>query len=246
MGKKKKKKGGGGGPSGQEWLTTYSDMVTLVLCFFAIMFNPDEVTPSTVSQISVSFLARGMGAQAGGNTLSIGRLAEMGNNILSLPSTDKGKSLGTALKKAVSLFTPEIKSKKISVTSDERGIIISLASDAFFEPASAVINIESTRDILLRLGALLNSPEVAGRKFRVEGHTDTTPIDPAGPWESNWELSTARSIAVLKYMLGVGVEEKRFQVAGFADTAPVSSDDTPEGRANNRRVDVIILDDAHL
>ncbi|MDR0552051.1 MAG: flagellar motor protein MotB [Spirochaetaceae bacterium] len=243
---KKKKKGGGGGPSGQEWLTTYSDMVTLVLCFFAIMFNPDEVTPASISQITASFFARGMGAQAGGNTLAVGRLAELGNSILSLPSMDKGKSLGTALKKAVSLFAPEVKQKKMSVTSDERGIIISLASDAFFRPASAVINIEATRDILLRLGTLLESPEVAGRKFRIEGHTDSTAIDPEGPWESNWELSTARSIAVLKYLTGLGVEEKRFQVAGFADTMPISADDTPEGRAYNRRVDVIILDDAHL
>jgi chemotaxis protein MotB len=243
---RKKKKGGGGGPSGQEWLTTYSDMVTLVLCFFAIMFNPDEVTPSTMSQITVSFLARGMGAQAGGNTLSVGRLAEMGNNILSLPATDKGTSLGTALKKAVSLFTPEVKQKKMAITSDERGIIISLASDAFFAPASAVINIEATRDILLRLGTLLASNDLAGRKFRIEGHTDSTPIDPAGPWESNWELSAARSIAVLKYLTGVGIPDRRFQVAGFADTMPVSADDTPEGRAYNRRVDVIILDDAHL
>ncbi|MDR2490096.1 MAG: flagellar motor protein MotB [Spirochaetaceae bacterium] len=243
---KKKKKGGGGGPSGQEWLTTYSDMVTLVLCFFAIMFNPDEVVPSTMAQITVSFMARGMGAQAGGNTLSVGKLAEMGNNILSLPSTDKGKSLGTALKKAVSLFTPEIKQKKMTVTSDERGIIISLASDAFFAPASAVINIEATRDILLRLGTLLASPEVQGRKFRIEGHTDSVGIDPNGPWESNWELSTARSIAVLKYLTGLGLPDRNFQVAGFADTVPISTDDTPEGRAYNRRVDIIILDDAHL
>jgi chemotaxis protein MotB len=93
---------------------------------------------------------------------------------------------------------------------------------------------------------LLASDDVRGRKFRVEGHTDSTPIDPAGPWESNWELSTARSIAVLHYLTGLGIEEKRFQVAGFADTMPVARDDTREGRAYNRRVDVVILDDAHL
>jgi chemotaxis protein MotB len=154
MGKKKEKKGGGG-PTGQEWLTTYSDMVTLVLCFFAIMFNPDEVTPSSMAQISVSFMARGMGSNSGGNTLSVGRMAELGNNITSMPATDRGKSLGTALKKAVSLFAPEVHTKKMTITADERGIVISLASDAFFAPASARINIESTRDILLRLGTLL-------------------------------------------------------------------------------------------
>ncbi|MDR2659480.1 MAG: flagellar motor protein MotB [Spirochaetaceae bacterium] len=244
MAKKKKKKSEG--PSGNEWLTTYSDMVTLVLCFFAIMFNPDEVTPSTMSQLSVSFMTQGMGSSAGGNTLSVGRFAELGNNINSLPANDRGKSLGTALRKATSIFTPEIKSKKVSVSSDERGIIISLAADAFFAPASAVINIESTRDTLLRLGQLLASSDLAGRKFRIEGHTDSTPIDPAGPWESNWQLSAMRAINVLHYLTDLGISENRFQVAGFADTVPVSRDDTPEGRAYNRRVDIVILDEAHL
>ncbi|MDR2444425.1 MAG: flagellar motor protein MotB [Spirochaetaceae bacterium] len=243
---KKKKKEGAGEPSGQEWLTTYSDMVTLVLCFFAVMFNPDEVTPSAMTQLSVSFMARGMGANQGGNTLSLGRYAELGNNVNSLPSTSRGKSLGTALEKATSIFAPEVKSKKMTVTSDERGVIISLASDAFFAPASAVINFETTRNILLRLGQLLASGDLAGRKFRIEGHTDSTPIDPEGPWESNWHLSAMRAINVLHYLTDLGISEKRFQVAGFADTMPVSSDDTAEGRAYNRRVDIVILDEAHL
>jgi chemotaxis protein MotB len=244
MAKKKKKEGGG--PTGQEWLTTYSDMVTLVLCFFAIMFNPDEVTPSSMAQLTISFQARGMGANIGGNTVSPGRMADLGHNVMSLPASDKGKSLGTAYKKAVSLFTPEIRSKKMTVSSDERGIVISLASDVFFEPASARINVAQSQDILLRLGALLDSKEVAGRKFRIEGHTDSTPIDPDGPWTSNWQLSSMRSIAVLNYLTAMGISDRRFQVTGFADTVPIASDDTPEGRAFNRRVDVVILDEGHL
>ncbi|MDR1058937.1 MAG: OmpA family protein, partial [Treponema sp.] len=123
-----------------------------------------------------------------------------------------------------------------------------LASDAFFNPASARINMEETRDILIRLGALLNSGEddMRDRKFRIEGHTDDEATDPNGPWQDNWELSTARAIAVLRYLTEIGVDEKRFQVAGFADTMPLSSNLTAEGRANNRRVDVIILDSGHL
>jgi chemotaxis protein MotB len=182
----------------------------------------------------------------GGATLTAGRNADLGNTIMSLPSSEKGRSLSTAKKKATSLFAPEVKSNKIRVTVDERGLVISLASDAFFAPASARVNIEETRDILLRLGALLNSEELQKRKFRIEGHTDSSPVDPNGPWPSNWELSTARSINVLKYLTDIGVEEKRFQVAGFADTVPIASNDTPEGRAYNRRVDIVILDEGHL
>ncbi|MCL1835911.1 MAG: flagellar motor protein MotB [Treponema sp.] len=233
-------------PNAQAWLTTYSDMVTLMLCFFVIMFNPDEVTQSQLDAISTSMQTGGLGALAGGLTLSSGRSANLGSTIMSLPSTERGHSLGTALRKAVSVFSPEVHSNKIRITHDERGIVITLASDAFFNPASARINMESTRDILLRLGSYLASSDLRGRKFRIEGHTDAVDVDPAGPWDSNWELSAARSISILHYLADLGIEERRFQVAGFADTAPIATNETPEGRAYNRRVDIIILDDAHL
>jgi chemotaxis protein MotB len=241
----RKKKADAGGVGG-EWIVTYSDMVTLMLCFFVALFNPDEVDPAQLAAMISAFNNTGLGASFGGNTLTAGKSADLGNTIMSLPSQDRGRSLGTALKRATSMFQPEIRSNKVRVTHDERGLIISLASDAFFNPASARINIEETRDILLRLGTLLASDEVAGRKFRIEGHTDDAPVDPDGPWESNWELSTRRSISVLHYLTGIGVAENRFQVAGFADTMPISRNDTPEGRAYNRRVDVVILDEGHL
>jgi chemotaxis protein MotB len=242
MAKKKKEAGGSGG----EWIVTYSDMVTLMLCFFVALFNPDESDPAQLAAMMSSFNNIGMGASTGGNTLSAGKNADLGNNVNSLPSMERGRSLGTALKKAVSLFNMEVRSNKIQVTHDERGLVITLASDAFFAPASARVNIEETRDILLRLGSFLSSDDIGQRKLRIEGHTDAVPVDPAGPWESNWELSTARSINVLHYLTDIGVEEDRFQVAGFADTMPVSRSDTPEGRAYNRRVDIIILDEGHL
>jgi chemotaxis protein MotB len=243
MAKKKKPDAGG---AGGEWIVTYSDMVTLMLCFFVALFNPDESPAEALAAMAAAFNNQGLGANIGGNTLSVGKSADLGNTISALPAMERGTSLGTALRKAVSLFNPEVKSNKVKVTHDERGLVISLASDAFFNPASARINVEQTRDILLRLGTLLASEDLAGRKFRVEGHTDDVPVDPAGPWESNWQLSTERSISVLQYLTDIGIDERRFQVAGFAATMPIASNDTAEGRAYNRRVDVIILDDGHL
>lgn len=244
MGKKKKKKPDAGGAGG-EWIVTYSDMVTLMLCFFVALFNPDDSDPVQLQQMISAFNAIGMGSSTGGNTMAPGKSADLGNTVLSLPSMDRGKNLGTALKRAVSLFQPEVKSNKVRVTQDERAVIISFASDIFFAPASAELNIEESRDILLRLASLLNSQEIRGRRFRIEGHTDSSDTDPS-IWPSNWELSTARSLAVLHYLADIGVDENRFQVAGFAATMPISRDDTPEGRMNNRRVDVVILDEAHL
>ncbi len=243
MAKKKKEMAVGGIG---EWVVTYGDMVTLLLCFFVALFDTTEAEVVQTEMMISSLNNIGMGGATGGATLASGKLAELGNTVATLPSMEKGRSLGTALKKAVSLFQPEIKSNKVRVSSNERGIVISLASDAFFRPASAQINIEETRELLVRLAALLASDELKDRKFAIEGHTDSAPVDPSGPWKSNWELSAARSINTLKYLADFGVDERRFRVAGFADTVPLASNDTEEGRAYNRRVDIVILDEAHL
>jgi len=242
--RRQKREGKAMDPNG--WLLTYSDMITLLMCFFVIFFNPDDITQERLEAIVAAMRPGGIGALAGGLTLSSGRSADLGNTIMTLPSMERGRVMGQALRRAVSVFSPEIRSNMIRVTHDERGIVITLASDAFFHPASARINIEQTRDTLLRLGSYLASPELEGRSFRIEGHTDSIPVDPAGPWDSNWELSALRSINVLHYLVDLGIDENRFQVAGFADTRPVLSNDTPQGRAHNRRVDVIIIDDGHL
>jgi len=233
-------------PTPSTWLNTYSDMITLCLCFFVILFNPDEVTQAQLDAIAEAIRTGGIGSMAGGLTLSAGRMAELGNTIMSLPSMERGRVMGTAMRKAISVFSPEIRSNKVKITHDERGLVITLAGDALFNPASARINIEATRDMLMRLATYLSSDELRGKKFRIEGHTDAVDIDPSGPWEDNWQLSSERSRAVLRYLAALGIDERRFQIAGFADTMPLASNNTEEGRAMNRRVDVIILDEGHL
>jgi len=242
--RKRKVEGKAVDPNG--WLLTYADMITLLMCFFVIFFNPDDITQEQLEAIVAGLRPGGIGVLAGGLTLSSGRSADLGNTIMTLPSMERGRMMGTALRRAVSVFSPEIRSNMIRVTHDERGIVITLASDAFFHPASARINIEQTRDTLLRLGSFMASEELAGRTFRIEGHADNIPVDPAGPWDSNWELSSMRAINVLHYLADLGIDETRFQVAGFSDTRPLASNATPQGRAYNRRVDIIIVDDGHL
>jgi len=244
MAKKKAKKDAGEVKQG--WIVTYADLISLLLCFFVALFNPDDIDPVQLEALISAFHNRGQGVQFGGNTLSPGRSADLGNTIAALPSMDHGRVLGHALRRAVSLFTPEVRSNMVRITQDERGVIISLASDAFFHPASARINIEETREVLIRAAALLNSNEVGGRRIRLEGHTDAVPVDPAGPWQDNWHLSTERSRMVLRYLADFGVDERRFQISGFADTMPVASNETEQGRAFNRRVDIVIIDAAHL
>lgn len=237
--KKKKKCPPAGSPA---WMTTYGDMVTLLLTFFVMLYNTATPEEEKLKLVLAAF--SGLGMYEGGKTLQAGQLADLGNTIMSLPSTESGRALDKARKKAVSQFQPEIKTKKVRVQEDERGLIISLAADSFFEPASAEVRLEESRETLQKLASLLNSMEE--RKFRIEGHTDSNPTDPDGPWRTNWELSTARSTNVLHYLVDFGVEEDQFQVAGFADTVPLASENTEEGRAYNRRVDIIILSEGHL
>ncbi|MBR6582794.1 MAG: flagellar motor protein MotB [Treponema sp.] len=229
----------------QSWLGTYGDMITLMLCFFVALYNPSEIDVTQMATITQSLQMNQTETITGGLSLSAGQLSDLGNKINSLPSLEKGKSLGTAKKKAVSLFAPDVKSNKITITSDERGLIITLLSDNFFEEGSAELNIEETRDTLLRLAEFFKSDEIKNKRFRIEGHTDNV-IANSEKYPSNWELSAERAINVLHYLADYGVNENSFSVAGYADTRPKFSNDTAEGRAYNRRVDIIILDEGHF
>ncbi|MBN1698336.1 MAG: flagellar motor protein MotB [Spirochaetales bacterium] len=227
-----------------DWLLTYGDMTTLLLTFFIFMFTLAEIEGSELRMILAAF--QGLGSLRGGNTLQEGKLAELGNAIMTLPSMERGRALDKARKRAKSLFQVDVKTEKVRIKEDERGLIISLAADTYFREGSAEIDIEETREVLKNVAKLLKAPELKGTKFRIEGHTDSVPTDPRGEYPTNWELSTARSINVLKYLVQYQVDEKQFQVAGFSDTVPLYSNDTPEGRAANRRVDIVVLTEGHL
>jgi len=238
MGRKKRE----ASKASSAWLNSYGDMITLMLCFFVMLYNPTEVDAVQLAALTASLQGD---PNAGGQSLSAGRMADLGNTINSLPAMEKGKSLGLAVKKAVSLFAPEIKTNKITLSSDERGLVITLAADSFFAPGSADLRIEETRETILRLAQFLSSAELKDRRFRIEGHTDNMPVSNS-KFASNWELSTARSTNVLHFLSDFGINEKQFSVAGYADTRSKVSNDTAEGRAYNRRVDIIILDEGHF
>ena len=225
-----------------DWLLTYGDMVTLLLTFFVMLFTVSEVDEHRLQLIIAAF--SGLGVLEGGNTLEPGELAEMGHTIMQLPSQERGRALDNARKEAISQFQPEIKTQKVRVTVDERGLVISLAADSFFKEASAEVDIEASRILLQRIAGLLNTlPE---SKFALEGHTDAIPTDPDSDYETNWELSSARATNVLHYLVDFGADESKFQIRGYAATMPLMSNDTREGRAYNRRIDIVILSEGHL
>jgi chemotaxis protein MotB len=238
---KKAKKVDEGAPT---WMTSFADMTNLVLCFFVMLYAFSQQNP--VKNDAMLGVFKALGPMEGGQTLQAGKMTELGNTVQSLPSMEKGESSGKSVKLAVAMFQQEIATKKVRIKEDERGLIVSLAADTFFKPTSAEIDIETARPILQKVANFLSVDRFAKSKFRIEGHTDSVATEPNGPYPSNWELSALRSINVLKYLVEYGDNEKQFQVAGFADTVPLLSNETEEGRAYNRRVDIVILAEGHL
>lgn len=251
FGKKAKKAGDKAdtpGPSVAMWMATYSDMVTLLLTFFIMLLaTMSESTSDSKMQLIATAFVGSFGAMPGGMTLQDSKLVYAGASVQTLPSTEQGFSTAKKTDAASSVLEADIMSDRIRVTEDERGFVISLGADYFFDPSSDVIpNTQENAESFIRLAALLGGLD---NEIRIEGHTDAGALVPGGTtaleFGSNWGLSSARAIAVLRKLMEndqVGsINRDQFSIAGFADTRPVASNDTPSGRALNRRVDIIII-----
>jgi chemotaxis protein MotB len=236
MGRKKEKPG-----KAPSWITTMSDLNNLLLCFFILLYILTDVQVENIPRFFPSPFQGGLGPMSGGNSLEPGQLAEMGSRIESLPSSEKGQSLAKAVEKAVSLFQPEILAKKMKIQLEERGIVITLGSDFYFKPGSAELN-QNGIEVLQKI---YKAFELLPNKIRIEGHTDNTTI-PFGSelskqYPTNWDLSAKRAINVLLYLEFLGIPSKRLSAVAYGDTRPIETNETPEGRAYNRRVEIVIM-----
>ncbi|BCR21718.1 flagellar motor protein MotB [Borrelia sp. HM] len=236
-----------------EYMLTYGDMVTLLLVFFVTMFSLNDILfqENVLKIVSASFT--GSGVFRGGKTLDINRLSYLSNNFLSLPSTEKNKQASQASKnKAIIEFIEKIQSNKVVVKQHERGVVVSLLADAFFDSASAEVKLDNNRETIQNIASFIGFLDNQGYNFKIEGHTDNVDVDMNGIWKSNWELSSARAVNMLEQILNYTDHSKlksiesKFEVSGFSGSRPVATDDTPEGRAYNRRIDILITSDASL
>ena len=219
-------------------------MITLLLAFFIALFTIATIDGHEIRLILSAF--PGLGTLSGGNTLEEGVLPELGSVVLSLPANSRNRRLDEATVAARSQILGTLRTRNVIIRQEERGLVVSLAADVYYQPSSAEVDIDNVRETLQTIALLLQSPEYDGRTFRIEGHTDNVIPDPAGEWDSNWELSAARSVDILRYLTDYGVNEQQFQIMGLADTRPIADNSTIQGRAANRRVDIVILNDGHL
>jgi chemotaxis protein MotB len=148
------------------------------------------------------------------------------------------KSLGTLKNEVESLVGAEALKGSVRTRLDSRGLIISLGEIGFFDSGNDELRPEG-RALLDTLATSLVSLD---NHIRIEGHTDNVPIR-TSRFPSNWELSTARATTIVSYLVtNFGFAPDRLSAAGYAEFRPSSSNETVEGRARNRRVDIIVMD----
>ncbi|HCL55540.1 MAG TPA: flagellar motor protein MotB [Spirochaetia bacterium] len=238
------------------WMVTFGDMNSLLLTFFIMLLAQAEINPIKVQQMMMSFETRfGAGFFDGGMTFSKGKLAELGMTIQSLPSTKEGSQLDKALQAAISILESEIKAKKVIVKEDERGLVISIVGDMFFEPGDAELLAE-TKKLLDKVTKLVLDLKYTGQdnKIEVEGFADSGQIPPTSPYfgkfPTNLDLASARSNNVIKYFWASGISPIRqykgksyakFKSVSYGEFQPVEANVSPEERAYNRRVDIVFV-----
>ena len=200
----------------QEWLLTYSDMITLLLAFFAMLI--------AVSQTDIALweqMKQGMRSDVAGKEKVETPLAEIKIDLDSLLLEERNQGL-------------------VGIVLDKNGIVLSFNSSSLYNSGEAIL-LPSGERIITKVTQALNALGYYQFRVDVEGHTDNVPINtPRFP--SNWELSVARASEVVKFFILEGVDADRLKASGYADTKPVLPHvdefgrDIVENRAANRRI----------
>ena len=237
--------------SHERWLVSYADFITLLFAFFVVLYATAEADQKKQAEFSQSineaFRALGIFPSAmkqhqGANVASdakeepaIPMNIVMGEDVLA-PARVKSdlEQIGRELQQTLS---NEVASHTVSIEMGRDGLVISLREAGFFASGSAAPKLE-TLPTLRRIAITLGHTPY---DLRIEGHTDNVPIHNA-QFDSNWELSTARATNIARLLLEMkAIPSNRLSAAGYAEFHPVAPNDTPDGRAKNRRVDLVVL-----
>jgi chemotaxis protein MotB len=235
----------------ERWLVSYADFITLLFAFFVVMFASTQADKSKARQVSESVkealengkLSAAVATMLGRDKHEAARPPTNPDRVntsenlpppaAKIPPADLAKTI-EVLKAGLAA---EVKGGKIGLKLEGRGLVISLQESAFFASGDDAVS-EASHSILAKIAA---EAQAMSNPIRLEGHTDAIPIR-TPRFRSNWELSAARAIAMmdlLKEQFRISAE--RMSIAGYADNAPVDSNETAEGRAKNRRVDLVVL-----
>jgi chemotaxis protein MotB len=240
----------------ERWLVSYADFITLLFAFFVVMFATSQTDHNKAQQVSDSVKKALEGKSVSAMVATIlGGVADdkgQGNAELRGPGGQNKVTPQESKKDIVELLPSmkilskeleeEIKNGKLQLSLGARGLTISFLQAALFRPGENEIAMDAYPSLEKIASAMKRIPNPA----RLEGHTDSVPIHNSR-FRSNWELSAARSIAILELLAGrFGVSREKLSIAGYADTAPLGPNETAEGRSRNRRVDIVILNETGM
>jgi chemotaxis protein MotB len=238
--------------NGESWMTTYSDMVTLLLAFFVLLYSFSTIDLQRFQEImsAIRFSFVGSSGFLSGTPEIWEEKIEKPNGSESLAEEDDAAGLGEeelALLEALAkmeetyekvlafLIEAELEFE-VSLRLEERGIVIELPEKVLFDSGSAEIK----ADFLPTLALLAKLLEGLNNQIIIEGHTDNVPIS-TFRYPTNWELSVARAVSVARYFVeDIGLSPGRFVATGYGEFSPIATNETPDGRARNRRVTIVI------
>lgn len=212
------------------WLLTYADMITLMLALFIILF-----AMSTISRVKFQQFAKDI---SGGfdNQWSVNQPPNGGVNG---KESFNANSNVPMIEKQLQQYVERHKlQSQVQIHMDHRGLVITLLSDkSYYDSGSAQLR-PQTKEILDAVDSFLKKNQ---NLIRVEGNTDNIPIATA-EYPSNWELSTARAVNVVRYLIEHDrLDPTRISAAGYGQYHPRTDNNSPEARQQNRRVDVVLL-----
>ncbi|MGQ9633817.1 MAG: flagellar motor protein MotB [Bryobacteraceae bacterium] len=254
-----RKKGAPDHDNHERWMVSYADFITLLFAFFVVMFassNRDKARAQAVSESVRQALENGhlmpkIAAVLGGtvhdkgqgNAMRRGPGGHSEKRVNQAPvEAAQAQELAASMEYLAKQLEAEVREGKVKLSLEPRGLVVSLVQAAYFPSGEDRIYPETYPSIEKVASIIRKLPN----QVRIEGHTDSVPIHNSR-FRSNWELSAARSIRMLELLAGrFGVPRERLAIAGYADNIPVGPNDTDEGRAKNRRVDLVILSEEGL
>ncbi|NPA16139.1 OmpA/MotB family protein [Persephonella sp.] len=215
------------------WLISFGDLMSLLLTFFILLFSM-----GTISLEKFHMVIKGVTESLGGRKIYLEqKLLNQSNVPLEFPDMYPKIKRKKMLTKALLQVEQELEKDGVEADVIQHGSIIRfrLNTDKFFPPGSATPYPEFIPVIF----QLCKKMKQADFTVIIEGHTDNTPVR-GGKYKSNLELSAARALTVLKMFLQCGYPEKYLAARGYGPYRPIAPNDTPEGRAKNRRIEFVI------
>lgn len=219
--------------SGSGWEIVYSGFILIMLCFFIMLCSFSTMEEAKIMRFVRSF-ASAVSIFKGGRKFDSGFVV--------LPESNDMVSIRSSLARIFDELEILVMQSKleddVSISFSPEGLVMRMADHALFDSGVADLSIEA-RPLLEKIGGVIAKTDYL---IRIEGHTDNIPIR-TERFPSNWELSAARAVNVLRYFIdNHGVSSQRISAVGFGEYRPLVSNDTPEYRAQNRRVEIIFID----